>query len=298
MFIGVWLYAGRRGLGTLPENLRPTISEILEWRFLVPAVMPIVVLFGFLLKKYPPGYSIAWTLIVMIFFIMLTGGAENTKFSKRPQEIGKTIINTMHTLSSLIVLCVCIMVFVSLMGMTGFGVEFTSFIVELGKSNLFLVLFLAAIICIILGMGMPTVAAYVVAATVLERAFVGIGISTPAAHLFIFYFAIFSAITPPVCVASFTAASIAKTSFLSISFQAISLGIAAFIVPFLFCLNEALLFKGNLFIITISFTLTFIGLVFLQSGIRGYHLKIAKIYERIIFIVISFMIFVLVAKIG
>jgi TRAP-type uncharacterized transport system fused permease subunit len=270
----------------------------MEWRFLVPAIMPLIVLFWFLLKKYPPGYAVAWTLIVMIFFIMLTGGAENTKFDKRPQEIAKTIINSMFSLCSLIVLCVCIMTFVSLMGMTGFGVEFTSFIIDLGKTNLFLILCLSAVISIVLGMGMPTVAAYVVAATVLERAFVGIGINAHAAHLFIFYFAIFSAITPPVCVASFTAASIAKTSWLNISVQAILLGIAGFIVPFLFCLNEALLFKGNFVIIILSIIFTAIGLIFLQSGIRGYHIRVAKKSEKIMLILTSFLCFLLVAKIG
>ena len=140
--------------------------------------------------------------------------------------------------------CACAGIIVGVVSMTGLGVKFSSVVVALAQGNLFLTLLFTAIICMFLGMGVPTTAAYIIAAAVGVPALLNLGANPLAAHLFVFYFACISAITPPVCGAVYTACGFSGTSVMQTGWTATRLGISAYIVPFLFVYHPVIMLKG------------------------------------------------------
>src|SRR5699024_9620787 len=136
-------------------------------------------------------------------------------------------------------------------------------------------LILIMIMCIILGMGMPVAAAYILTAMLAAPTLVSLGVSPLAAHLFIVYFSVISAITPPVAVAAFAAAGIAKTNPTKVGFEAVRLGLASFIIPFIFVFNPALLMGGSAMEIIYAVLTSSAGIIILGCGIIGFfHKKI------------------------
>ena len=154
--------------------------------------------------------------------------------------------------------------------MTGVGARFSALLLDLaGVSQLF-ALFFAMCIAILLGMGMPTTAAYAVAASVVAPGLVQLGIPTLTAHFFVFYFAVLSAITPPVALASYAAAGISGSNPMETSVTSFKIGIAAFIVPFMFFYNSAILMDGSWVEVTRAALTAVFGVFLLSSGVQGW----------------------------
>src|SRR5690625_4437014 len=142
------------------------------------------------------------------------------------------------------------------------------------------------IMCIILGMGMPVAAAYVLTAMLAGPALIGLGVNPLAAHLFIVYFSIISAITPPVAVSSFAAAGIAQTSPTKVGIEAVRLGIASFVIPFIFVYNPALLLEGSVIEIIYTILTCSFGLIIISCGMVGFFYKeINGLLRLLLFIV-------------
>lgn len=171
---------------------------------------------------------------------------------------------------------------IALISQTGFGVKLSSMIVNIGQDNLFLCLLLSMLVCFILGMGMPPTAAYVLAASVLAPALTDLGLAPLVAHLFVFYFSTIGAITPPVCAAVFLASSIAESNWLKTGGLSVLLAIPAFIVPFTFVYNQALLLDGAALSIILGTITGLIGVFFIGMSIAGYTNKEVKIFFRIV----------------
>src|SRR5699024_7476774 len=144
---------------------------------------------------------------------------------------------------------------------TGLGGKLSSIILNVTSGQLLPSLLLIMLMCIILGMGMPVAAAYVLTAMLAAPTLINLGVSPIAAHLFIVYFSIISAITPPVAVASFAAAGIAGANPTSVGFEAVRLGLVSFIIPFLFVFQPALLMEGNPLQILLVTAITIIGII-------------------------------------
>ncbi|MFH1124908.1 MAG: TRAP transporter fused permease subunit [Pseudomonadota bacterium] len=142
--------------------------------------------------------------------------------------------------------CATAGIIVGVVSMTGLGIKFGSVVVALSGGNLLLTLVFTGAICMVLGMGVPTTAAYIIAAAVGIPALLRLGADPLAAHLFVFYFACISAITPPVCAAVYAACAFSGSSVMQTGWTATKLGIAAFFVPFLFVYHQELLLKGSL----------------------------------------------------
>ncbi len=137
-----------------------------------------------------------------------------------------------------------------------------------------------AVTCIVLGMGVPTAPAYVIVATLGAPALMKAGVPMISAHLFVFYFAILSVITPPVCVTAFAGAAIAEAHPMRTGFVSCKLGLVAFIIPFMFVYQPALLLIGTTTEVTIACITSIVGVVGLASGLQGYLITDAKIWER------------------
>jgi TRAP transporter 4TM/12TM fusion protein len=166
--------------------------------------------------------------------------------------------------------CACIGIVIGIIGMTGLGIKITSLIVNLAGGNLFLTLVFASITAIILGMGMPTLPAYIVAAAIAAPAAIKLGVPPLAAHLFVFYYSIISGVTPPVAMCAYAAAAIAGSDPLKTALAGSRLAIVAYVVPFLFVYYAALLMRGSTVEILWAFITATIGCACLAMSIEGY----------------------------
>jgi TRAP-type uncharacterized transport system fused permease subunit len=172
----------------------------------------------------------------------------------------------------IIAVCACAGIIVGVISLTGVGARFSNLLLGIAGVSQLLALFFAMCISILLGMGMPTTAAYAVAASVVAPGLVELGIPTLTAHFFVFYFAVLSAITPPVALASYAAAGISGANAMETSVASFKIGIAAFIVPFMFFYNSALLMEGAWYEILRAAITATIGVFFLSSGVQGWFL--------------------------
>ncbi|WP_425088228.1 TRAP transporter permease [Stappia sp.] len=172
----------------------------------------------------------------------------------------------------IIAVCACAGIIVGVISLTGVGARFSSLLLGLAEASQLLALFFAMCIAILLGMGMPTTAAYAVAASVVAPGLVELGIPLLTAHFFVFYYAVLSAITPPVALASYAAAGISGANPMETSVTSFKFGIAAFIVPFMFFYNSALLMEGTTLEIARAAVTAIVGVFLLSSGVQGWFL--------------------------
>jgi TRAP-type uncharacterized transport system fused permease subunit len=145
----------------------------------------------------------------------------------------------------LVSVCACAGIIVGVVALTGIGGRFSELILGIAGANVLLAMLFAGLVALVLGMGMPTTAAYAIAAAVLAPGLAKIGVPTLVAHMFVFYFAVLSAITPPVALASFAAAGLAQADPWKTSWIALKMGLATFIVPFMFFYSPVLLWQGE-----------------------------------------------------
>jgi len=170
----------------------------------------------------------------------------------------------------IITVCACAGIIVGVISLTGVGARFSNLLLGLAGVSQLLALFFAMCISILLGMGMPTTAAYAVAASVVAPGLVQLGIPALTAHFFVFYFAVVSAITPPVALASYAAAGISGANPMETSLASFKIGIAAFIVPFMFFYSSALLLQGAWLDIGLAFVTATVGVYLLSAAVQGW----------------------------
>jgi TRAP transporter 4TM/12TM fusion protein len=166
--------------------------------------------------------------------------------------------------------CAAAGIVIGIISQTGIGLKFATILLEYSKGILPLALFLSMVVAIVLGMGMPTTAAYAICAAVITTGLIKLGAIPIAAHLFVFYFACISAITPPVALAAYAGAAIAKASPNKVGFTAMKLGVAAFIAPYMFIFSPAMLFIGNVTDVIIVAITALLGSFALACGMQGW----------------------------
>jgi TRAP-type uncharacterized transport system fused permease subunit len=172
---------------------------------------------------------------------------------------------------------------------TGLALRFTAFLIDFTYGYLLLALLITMFAGIILGMGMPTTPAYIMQAALLVPAIIKLGVTPMAAHMFAFYFSCLSAVTPPVALAVYAAASIGGASLWRSGIQAMKFAAAGFIVPFFFVYNPALLFSGEWTDILRAVVTGSIGVVALAASMEGYFLRTATLLERALFLAAAFL---------
>lgn len=191
-----------------------------------------------------------------------------------------------HALCSVVGACATAGIVVAIFSLTGLGLKFSNFIVQLGGNSLVPSLLLSMLVCAILGMGLPTTASYIVCATAIAPALTKLGLPVLAAHLFLMYFSCISAITPPVAVAAYAAAGIADENPMKVGWTAVKLGITGFILPFAFAFNtDYITFKFDfqtLLTWLSGLTICYALAIFLQ----GYVEKKIGIFERLLYLVV------------
>lgn len=286
LFSQVDLMAKDNNLIGLDKSELPRFKDLLRERglHLLPIVLLIILMFGF---GFQPAKS---ALLCGISSLVIGGLLGSTRFNKK--TFNNFINNACETLIPVILIGAAAGIIVGVLNITGLGFNLTLLLTDIGKTmGLLVMLMLTGVIAIILGMGMPTAAVYIVLSVVLAPAVTEMGVPVLAAHFFIFYFGLVSMITPPVAVASFVAAGIAKASIWKTSFTAMKLGIAAYLLPFLFVYNDSLLLEGNWYEITIVFATAIISGLMLSHAFRvGNFSSLARILHTILILLFAFLI--------
>ncbi len=266
VWMGIHFFAIRDGLHGLGKGEVPSWSETL--RASIFFIIPLTVLIVFLLLHYTPPYAAFWaTLSALPFtFIKLDWKFDRT-FVRKIKEAVSEGASQVAMIASI---CACAQIIIAILSFTGLGVKISTFIIDFSGGSLFLTLLLTMVTCIILGMEVPTTAAYIMAAIVAAPVLIKMGIHPLAAHLFIFYFAILSAITPPVCGAVFIASGIAQTNWIHTARYSLRLSYAAFLLPFVFVYDTSLLLFGeNWFDIPLCIIRTVMAMTLLSAGFIG-----------------------------
>lgn len=236
--VSVYLEADKRGLKAEDPKDLPKIKQVLKsgWYYALPILTLIVALLGFGLSA---NYSALFSIVVLLIVGFIKEWVSNHRLPLR--EVFDALVKASQTTVSVTVACACAGIVIGIVSMTGIGIKFTSIVFKLSGGNVILMLVLIMVACIIMGMGLPSTAAYIIAATVGVPSLVAAGIPELAANLFAFYFAIISFITPPVAVAAYAAAGLAGSSTSKTGWLAFMLGLPGFIIPYIYVYNPALL---------------------------------------------------------
>jgi TRAP transporter 4TM/12TM fusion protein len=238
----VYFEAGRLGIEAEKNAKLLNAKAILKQGYfhLIPLAVLIFCLLGF-------GFSASYSALFAIGSILIIGIARTLFHEHRfPwKELKAVCLHAAKSSVPVTIACASAGIVIGIVSMTGLGVRFAQIVFQLSHGNLFMMLFLTMIACIVLGMGLPSTAAYVIAATVASPALLQAGIDLLASNLFVFYFAIISFITPPVAMAAYAASGIAESDSMKTGVKAFQLGIAGFIIPFLFIYYPGLLIVGT-----------------------------------------------------
>ncbi|MBH0065053.1 TRAP transporter permease [Psychrobacter sp. SZ93C1] len=226
--------AGRRDLkGIAKENL-PAVKEVLKARGHM--LLPIVFLVFLLIKNVPVGYAAAYTIGFTVVISMLRA---ETRMGL--SDILGALEDGARQSLAVMAACAVVGIIIGVVSLTSFGTVMTSSIVTLGAGSLFFTLILTMLASMVLGMGLPSIPAYIITATMAAPALAGFDIPILSAHMFVFYFGIFANITPPVCLAAFAGAGISGGDPMKTGFLSLKLALAGFIVPFMFIYNPTML---------------------------------------------------------
>jgi TRAP transporter 4TM/12TM fusion protein len=277
LFKMVDLESVKHGLKGLPGEDLPDLKETLRRSFKL--FFPLAVLLVFLLVfKATPMNSVIFAgaaLIVCGFF------SKEKRLS--PMGVLKGFEDAAKNLPQVIAACACSGIVTGMFALTGLGLKFSNFLIQIGSFNILISLILAMFICVILGMGLPATAAYIICATAIAPALIKIGIPVLAAHLFLFYFSCISAITPPVAVASYAASGIAGENAFKIGLTAVKLGAAGFVLPFTFVLNPDYLHLGFDVLTLFTWISAFVVCYSAAVIIQGWTEQRITVIERILF---------------
>jgi len=241
LFKMVDLEAVKYNLSGLPEDQLPDLKKSLTrgMKLFIPVAVLLFLLIGL---DYTPMKSAIWANLAVVVCGFLDREQRMTL-----KDLLDATIGAAKSMMSVVAACATAGIVVCVFSTTGLGLKFSNFIISMGGSSLILSLVLTMIVCAILGMGLPTTAAYIVVATAIGPALVTLGLPKIAAHLFLLYYASLSAITPPVAVASYAAAGIAECNPMRLGWTAVKLGITGFILPFAFALNTDYIMPGFTF---------------------------------------------------
>ena len=268
LFIRVDLLAGRDGYAGLdPEEIGSMRDLAGGWFFVLPFIALVVALFGF--NLYPQSAAIVASVVLVASAAIFSYKGERPN----PAKIAEAIRATGFVVFELILICAGAGIVIGVLANSGLGFTFTNSLFLLGSGSPILLLLLAATVCIVLGMGLPTLGVYVLLATLVAPGLVEVGIAPIAAHLFVLYYGMMSMITPPVAVAAFTAAGMAGADPMRTAINSIKTGWLAYIIPFAFVFSPGLTMNGSPGLITITVATFVVGIFLISIAMTGYFLR-------------------------
>ncbi|HUS53406.1 MAG TPA: TRAP transporter fused permease subunit, partial [Thermohalobaculum sp.] len=264
IYFMVHLEAEKHGIGAIPKERLPRTGAVLRrgWHLLIA----LFVLIGFLLYGYTPMKSAFFGLASLIGLSFV-----NPATRMSPVDMLAALEAGVRATVPVSIACACAGLIIGSVFVSGLGLKFTQSVIEIADGNLLVLLMLTGVAAIVLGMGITTTAVYITVAALIVPAVIKSGVEPIAAHMFAFYFGVVSTITPPVALAAFAAAAIAKTPPMATAIEASRVGIAKYLAPLIFVYNPALLFVGPVWFTAVSASLALAGLWVLSMAIEGWY---------------------------
>lgn len=272
----IHLRASKKGLTGMPKEELPKVSEVLKQRGHL--LLPLLGLLYFLISGKTPIYSAFWSILLSI---VVSFFRKETRMSFK--DIIEALENGARTALGVAMSCAVVGLIIGVATLTGFGLKLAGAILFLGKGNLLITLILTMIACIVLGMGLPSIPAYIITATMAAPALAKMGIPHLVSHMFVFYFGMLANLTPPVALAAFAGAGIAGGKPAKTGFQAVKLALAGFVVPYIFVYSPALLLIDTTPLNTVIVIITaVIGVLALGAAAEGYLNKCLNLVSRLL----------------
>lgn len=277
VFLMVDLEAIKYDLKGIPDEKLPVFKYVIfhQGYLVLPLVALIVVLS---VLNASPIRAAIWAIITAI---AVTYVRKDTRMGIK--GIANALAQGANSSVSIIASCATAGIVVGVLNLTGAGLKFASAIISLSGGILPIALVLTMVTSLILGMGLPTTASYLICAAVTAPVLVQMGLTLIAAHMFVFYFACISAFTPPVALAAYAGAGIAKAKPIEVAFTACKIGISAFIIPFMFAYGPSLLWGGSIGVVLTSALTALIGVTALSFGLQNriFRIKVNR-FESIV----------------
>jgi TRAP transporter 4TM/12TM fusion protein len=283
VYAAVHFEAKRTGMVGLPREELPKFGTVIKERGHL--FLPLFVIVGVLIAGYSAPYAALLGIASVVPVAML-------RKSTRPAITIKMLISALeagalNTLS-IAMACACAGIVIGAIAQTGLGLSFTGLVLTVAQENLIPALMLTMVAGIILGMGLPTTPAYIIQVALLVPALIKLGIVPAAAHLFVFYFAILSAITPPVALAVYAATGISRAALWETGWAAVKLGATGYIVPFMFVFSPSLLMIGSWWRVSFAIFTALIGVTCLAGSLHRYYLNHIVSWERVVLFAAAF----------
>ena len=275
LFFAVHFEAKRVGLHGVPRSELPRLGAVMRERGHL--FIPILLVLGGMAMSYSaPLCALVGTVATLPVAMMRRTTREGITW----RTVLEALEGGARDALSVAMACACAGIVIGVISLTGLGITFTQIVIALAQNSLILALVLTAVAGIVLGMGMPTTPAYIVMVSLLVPALVKLGVVTPAAHMFALYFAVLSAITPPVALAVFAAAALAGANMWRAGFEAVRIAAAGFIVPFMFVYEPALLAIGDWGTVALATATATVGVMALAASMYGYLLAPLALWQR------------------
>ncbi|MEG1825480.1 MAG: TRAP transporter permease [Cloacibacillus sp.] len=277
IFTNVHIRARKKRLMGIPKSELPTVREVMksDGHLIIPVLVVIVTL----LLKYTPLRA---GFIGVVSVIVVSSLKKNTRMNLKDNI--NALVEGARGALGVALACALVGFIVGTSSLTSLGLTISNNIIEISGGSLFLTLIMAMCACLVLGMGLPTTANYIVCSTIIAPALIGMNVLPLAAHLFVFYFGIMADLTPPVCLAAFTGAGIAGASPAKTGVTATRIALASYLLPYSFVYNPMLLLQNvepvELCILVVSAVL---GVITLAGSFEGWFYRDLKIYERVVF---------------
>lgn len=266
MYLTIYFEAGRLGLFGLPKEQVPKFNREIVMRALIP-LTSIIIMIVLLIMGYTPRIA---GLGATVWVILLAISQRKIGMKMNPAVFLKCMSEGFHSGASLCAILATAGACVAAVNTTGLGMKFAAFIVQAGQSGLLLAIFFVMGASLLLGMGLPTPACYIILAILAGPALIKLGMPVLSAHMLIFYYGVFAGLTPPVGIAFMTAAGIAGAKQLETGMQAVKIAFLGLVVPIIWTYKPAIILMGSFWEIIWTFLTTAIGLVATNIGFIGY----------------------------
>lgn len=291
VYLQVHLDAAKNNISLYDAETLPTMRA--AGRQILPVVLAFAVLlyalFGLL--QSAENSAFAATAMTVVLSVVFPALRQNWR------KYLAVLVNVGESVVFIAIMCAIAGLVVGVLGLTGLGSSLSQNLLVLAGDSIWLLLIFAAIGCIVLGMGVPVTATYIILVILVGPALVAMGINELSAHMFVFYFGTLSFLTPPVCLAVFVAASIAGSNPWRTAFYALRYALVAYLIPFVFVFNDAFLMQGPATDIVLAVLSGIPGVIFLAIGLVGYFLGPVRMVGRCVALVIGLMSFILASSV-
>ena len=283
IFSNVHIRARKKKLRGIPKSDLPSVREVMrsDGHLLVPVIVVIITL----LMKYTPLRA---GFIGVVAVIIVSSLKKNTRMTLKDNF--NALVEGARGGLGVALACALVGFIVGTSSLTSLGLTISNNIIDISGGNLVLTLVMAMVACLVLGMGLPTTANYIVCSTIIAPALIGMKVLPLSAHLFVFYFGIMADLTPPVCLAAFTGAGIAGASPAKTGMTATRIALASYLLPYCFVYNPMLLLQNvEIVDLTVLVVSALFGVITLAGSFEGWFFRDLKTYERVVFGILALL---------